>query len=433
MRYSQADTGQSQLGFATKAVLFLLIFRPALDGLRNHYVGPLAITDIIGLLILGLSIIAMLAGNVALPNVAAFRVLVAFVWYAIFAGLVAAIQQGSAGTLLSDSIRLLVLLSIFIVLFDVGKKDPRLALNIIVGSAVIPCLIGLYQYATGRGLPPDEFAPAEAQVVRAYGTFSHPNALAIFSAVILIVVISNLIEFKMTVTLRVAWIGLGLVLVLCILGSYTRSVWLALPVSVLVMIRSGSKRIVGVIFILGLGAFAYIINYAEIRHRVSGNTSITFRDELWAGLLHHMNFESGVFGLGLGHITALVLDTTQQLDLTTVTQAHNDYLRVFVEDGLIGFCLYFGAVLCIYRYAFAIGRSSAPGSINRAIGRTGKGAFTILLLVSATDNIASELVLQSVLWGIGALVCSVWVSAREQPQATSTEHSRRSPALTSAQ
>jgi O-antigen ligase len=93
------------------------------------------------------------------------------------------------------------------------------------------------------------------------------------------------------------------------------------------------------------------------------------RDTIWAGYLQKFS-GSPTFGRGLG-ATALV---SVYFDLP-----HNDYLRLLVEGGVVGFLVYAGAVVLWGRRMIA-GIDPSERAFAQAI-------FTALAVYALTDNL----------------------------------------------
>jgi O-antigen ligase len=111
-----------------------------------------------------------------------------------------------------------------------AQKNPeKFKINFlksIVAAGTIPILIGVWQFITKTGVDIDEVSN------RIYGTFAHPNVLATFTLVLLIVVAHEIItkqnkssdffDLKKDSPLKF----LGLFLLFIIILTYTRIAWI---------------------------------------------------------------------------------------------------------------------------------------------------------------------------------------------------------------
>jgi len=221
----------------------------------------------------------------------------------------------------------------------------RLALAF-AGSLVIPAIVGFGQVLSGTGLT---FAES---INRAYGTFGHPNVLAFY----LVLGISFLLFcWPMIQTrLRSRWPVIIILATLLVL-TFTRGAWLGMLLALGVMGIIHFRRLLlgGLIALVVIVAILPTVNVVttdvfgvdlrtvpgakEIIARQADPSSYQWRLDVWTEMSRRF-YERPVFGFGLGAF--LVVRQLQVYDFFQGVGAHNDYLRLLIELGLLGVCSY---------------------------------------------------------------------------------------------
>jgi O-antigen ligase len=400
-RFGSTPAEQRRLDAALVVAIVLILLRPTLDGLRLATVAGLPVTDLMGGAIAGLVFVGVMTGGVSLPKTTTSRLLVWFVVMSIFYGVVVALWNPQP-ELIPMIARLLVMVSSYAAFAELARLRPQWVPSLIAVSLVPAILYGLYQWITGGGLAPDVYTP-EADLSRVFGPFDHPNVLATAAAIVAAVAVSKLAPRGAAVK-RGRWTLLLVASVVVTLPTFTRSVWICLPV-VLLVVGTLAKRRAAVTIVTGAGVFLAIWFFGgQIQQRISGRSSVEYRTRLWKGLIANTDVWQWSFGHGLGQIGELVQHTTVQVGLLPVTQVHNDYLRVALETGLVGFLLYYGAIATTVVLAVRQLQSSTP---HRALLLSTCGAFTVVLIVALADNIFELSVLQMLIWGLAGATNSV--------------------------
>lgn len=416
MTHARRDkSSTTRWGLATAVVIGLVCLRPALDVLRDLPVaGALTGTDVLGATMAAAGVWALLTGEVRWPTDAPELKL--FAWFVVVAtacGLIAGFDA-PISSMVGSIIKLVGLVAVMVVAVHVGRIRPQVGLRVLALSALIPCGIAAYQVAAGTGMQPDTYAPQEAQLVRAFGTFSHPNVLGAFSAIMLIIVIAVLSSKLERGAWRLLWALLGLIAAVSILGAYTRAVWLALPIALVASAASVGRRMAMIVLIAASAYVAIALNLGGISSRLAGGSSVSFRTALWDGMLDRLTPETMVVGHGLGQMNAYVLQVSTELGITRVDEVHNDYLRVLFESGIVAALLYFGSLLMLSRrgrrMAASLGAEDHAARVRRAIGKCAVGVVVFVLLVSVSDNLYEDLVLQIPLWFVAGLAIGATVS-----------------------
>lgn len=197
----------------------------------------------------------------------------------------------------------------------------------IAAAAVVPLGVAAWQFQTGAGL----FDAGGFARVR--GTFTHSNPMAAFLAVLVVMAFAYVAHLR-DARYRVAAAAVCAAGALGLYLTYTRAAWLAAIFGVIIVAATRGRRwilamVAGVlVFLLAVpGAAARFsdLREAETSRGEPGN-SLTWRAAYWGEALE-LASESPITGIGLKSVAE---------ESTESKQPHNDYLRAYVELGVLG-------------------------------------------------------------------------------------------------
>ena len=235
-------------------------------------------------------------------------------------------------------------------------------------------------------------------VLRVGGMGSAPAPFAYYLLAILMMVFA-----RFTVRMQTSYLWFGLVLLVWIGLTGARIAALAAVVGVgtigvLAAKSSGNRKIlVGALVAVGLSAvvavptvlartFGFVPTPGElfqlVRSPVALYNSINWggRQLLWA-LLWAAFMGSPIFGLGLGSTVAVIRESFRG---GAIHNAHNDYMRLATDTGLLGLLLFLAAIGTWLVAAVRFSRSNDSAVREFAFASVGTGlAF---LVVAITDN-----------------------------------------------
>jgi O-antigen ligase len=234
---------------------------------------------------------------------------------------------------------------------EISIKELLLAIAL---SAVIPICVGLIQLLSGSGI--NTFGVRS----RIFGTFSHPNLFAFYTLFLLFLhvqfgTIQKIRYWKIHPNLRVSvYILLGILLI----ATYTRAAWIGLVVFLFIIgvLKYRKKLAYAALGVLSVVLVFYAVNgilksYTEHRlEEIQFISRIVSRNEdadsiSWRLTLIQENipiiYMRPVLGYGYGTFE-LVWERNRSLARIwdDSAQAHNDYLRLALEMGMLGLLLY---------------------------------------------------------------------------------------------
>lgn len=337
--------------------------------------------------VLGLLLIVVGAGHVLsrrmrvarLPLGVPFLVLIAV----LGAGVVTAADRSNV---LRDWLRSVSVGVLYLLAAEAGADARRrtVQLGAIVASAVVPVAVGLFQIVTGTG------DPGTTGFNRIFGTFVHPSPYG-FYLVTLAPLVWLVVERSRSPFVRLLAGLLLALMVVCILSTYTRAAWLGLIITALVLTAIRNPRL-SVALILAVVAAWFLV--PGIQERAGDQDTIqgkSGRFILWTEALSTLSPAQLPLGTGLGSAEAHLGNNV-----------HNDYLRIWVEGGVLGTLALVVLYAAALRQAVAMRRRAAT-PLERQMATTLLAMMLARLAMFATDNILGNPVLEWYFWAIAGL------------------------------
>jgi O-antigen ligase len=313
------------------------------------------------------------------------------------------------------------------------RRQVSAALITLLLAGAGEAAIGLVQYTTGIG--PASFAIG-AQFSRAFGTFGRPNSYAGYLEMILPPAAlfgwwlwrnRPAAEAWQRRALRLAALGGAALIGMAVLASFSRGAWLGTSGAIAVMIVLTSKRartlavvaaIAGGVFLLAGGGQLLPSSIQDRVGSVLGNSDapdvrtafITAENFAIVERLAHWEAGLGMFrsdrlfGVGLGNFNLRYSEfSVSPTFLLSQGHAHNYYIHVAAEAGLIGLCTYLLLLVTLIFTGFrALRETSRAGGDPLARGLT-LGAFGTITAV-AIHNIFENLHVLS----MGIQLSTIW-------------------------
>jgi O-antigen ligase len=271
-----------------------------------------------------------------------------------------------------------------------------LLLRVIVLSTIIPLSFGFYQLLTNSG------NQRTLGFNRINGTFIHPNPYAFYLVVMLLVCVPLLLESKKKWE-RPLYGTLMLLMSISLVFTYARAAWLSLILGIVILavVRYRKLFLVTplVVVILPILVPSIIDRFQEALGFSQGKGSMFFRVELWSYLLPYF-YDNPILGAGLGGFTNYV-----EKGLGFVYMAHNDYLRVLIDTGIVGLIGYLAIWLGLARESIRA-YLNLQDEIFKVMGLIVLAIVGAYLAMSATDNMFRFSLIQSYIWCLGGIVAA---------------------------
>lgn len=341
-----------------KLILVFLIIRPTLDFWRDITLFQYENTTInlnaaLSILLFGWLVITLVKYRQAIPRVPFYLIL------AIFCLLIGAssIYSISPLTTIIESIKFYNLALLFVVSYILIKKEiikPSEFLKAFIIGAIIPLTLGLWQMISGAGITTFEIRG------RIYGTFAHPNIFAFFALFLLFfhTQYSTIQPTKFWQTNKELKFIAYFILILLLAMTYTRAGLIGLAIFLIIIgIFKYRKLLFGLIlatslfYLLFFPINSWLVNNTTYNlQKISIINRITARNEdadslEWRRALIRETAPiiKTKMWLGYGYGTFPYVweqNRSSQHLFDDSAEAHNDYLRLALEIGLIGLGIY---------------------------------------------------------------------------------------------
>lgn len=304
---------------------------------------------------------------------------------------------------LFDGLRLTSLFVFYIlvsIIFD-NMKDIRRLTWIIFLSAVLPLATGFYQILTRTGSVELIGYYKSITFNRAFATFTHPNVYAFYLTMLLpmaILIFPHTKNRAKKIFLGALIAAMGVSLVL----TFTRGAWISFICAVLALGFIRSKKAVAIILLVIMALALFMPSIALRFSDLSGTTydgtdSLRWRLNLWGQTFNYF-LSRPIFGYGLGSFYALSSAASSEY-----APAHNDYLRLALEVGIVGLGAYLFLLYLLTRDAFRLYKR-----LNPAYSRTiALGFFSLCvayILIGMADNLMRSTVVQLYFWAFAAIM-----------------------------
>ena len=313
---------------------------------------------------------------------------------------------------ITETLKATNLFTLFAAAFVLQKKygaaAERYFWYAILGGAAVPLLFALYQLLSGTGLTIDNVPN------RIYGTFAHPNILATYALLLFMVLTHEVIikKNRWIAEHRELTVALVAVLLATIAFTYTRIAWIGLAFFLLAIgllfyrrlaLYALSGTIILYLLFFPLNNFLKIyFNYnLQSIHIVSRLTarneeadSIKWRADVFNKIIP-LWLHRPVIGYGYGSFPKLWNDNKGVQNIwDSTSEAHNDYLKVGFEVGIIGLILFAGIFMLLFAKQVRYGLTH---HWKNAIFVT---SIAVYLILSLSDNMLHH---TPVIWWLWAL------------------------------
>jgi putative inorganic carbon (hco3(-)) transporter len=320
------------------------------------------------------------------------------------AGFLSVIGSASPGVSVLEAIRILAVVTMLAVLevMLVNREMIKKLIASIYISAVVPVGYTLFNVVTHHS----QFT--SGGVSRFEGTFAQPNPFAIYLTLLIIMGVALLPHLTQRKKIAMSLLLFGSVV--CLYFTYTRSAWIATLLGVFAVAIMGRRRLTLVVMVAGvmvsLVAFPTILQrFADLGTSTSAagyaSNSLSWRFDYWGQVLPLANSDP-ITGIGLNMSS---LATSQQ------KEPHNDFLRSYVETGIVGTLAYLALLISmgvVARQAMKFTRRR-PLSYERSVAVGFAGCVMAFVLLSIVSNVITQVV---VLWYYVAFAAAAYAVTR---------------------
>ncbi len=231
---------------------------------------------------------------------------------------------------------------------------------------------------------------------RYQGTFSQPNPFAIYLT--MLIVMGAALLPHLTPRVRILMVLFMAASIVCLYHTYTRSAWVATVIGIVAVAVIGRRKVLGATLVaclvVGLIAVPTISQRFADLASVAGGTSVNAQGNTSNSLVWRFSYWSQVLPLANDNpITGIGLKMSSFMT-DQAKEPHNDFLRAYVETGVVGALAYFALLISMIMVARQGLRESGPG-FDRSIAVGFAGCVIAFVLISIVSNVITEVI---VLW-----------------------------------
>lgn len=382
---------------------------------------PSSILGILFLLAAALWLIAQYARNGSLRGSRLRVALVAFV----AAGAVSTLGSSQRAASGLETLRILAVVMMYIVLEQL--ITDRAMLKRVLMAAYVSMLFPLLYTVFGflKHDPPSE---VKGSFTRITGPFSQANTFARYLAFMIVFGIA--VFPYLSRRGKVAMAGLLSVSGVFLLLTLTRGALIAAVIGVLIVgIVQRSRALLGGFVIAAVAATIAVpglaSRFAELGSSQTAGAAPTGNTLAW-----RLNYWTEVLPLANSNpVTGIGLNMTQyQTD--AAKQPHNDYIRAYVETGVLGLATYVAMLGAMVGSARRAVRRSRPRTLERGVAAGALGCAWCFIVSSAAANVMSNVVS---LWYLFTFTAAAAYVARQPGSALPQDPALPRAALTGAE
>ncbi len=377
-------------------IFVVLLIRPSIDlvklsgsssgntatnGLAQRGLDPSSVLAVLVLLTGILWLIAQYRARGPAPRSTLQWAMLAFAG----ASFLSAITSQRPTTSLMEALRISAVIVMFLVLARLlaDEATTRSMLTASFASLIFPLAYTLVGFFTGG--PASEVKGSFTRITGPFGqsnTFGRYLMLMIVMGVALLPYLDRRRQAILTAILSLS--GIFLVLTLtrtAIIGCVIGLVVVGLVQSKKLLIALGATAVLSLAAVPSLMSRFSLLATDNTASGPSGN-SLLWRIGYWFQVVKLANHNP---------ITGIGLDMTQY-NTDAAKQPHNDFLRAYVEAGIVGFVAYVWLLASLVRTGWSAVRLSAPKTLDRGIAAGALGCSVAFVAASMFANIISNVV-----------------------------------------
>lgn len=292
----------------------------------------------------------------------------------------------------------------------------RRAIGCLLFSGSVCAAIGVAQYLLGRGevrwLDVSRFGDLGGRVS---STFGNPNILAVFLLIVFPLSLGALFT-----TERGHWFALIPLFLfgVCLIFTWSRGAWLgAIAATVFFLLLRGRGTLVALMVspLALAGVLPWLPNGIRKRFESIGNlaeSSSRYRVNTWKGVVRMIRAHP--FGIGSGeNAFHAVFPKFAVSGTESVMHAHNVFLQVAVEYGIVSVVLLLTVLWLLFRSFFAA-RSANSSNSDGALMLGTMSALVSLSVMGMFDHLWYQPTLFYLIWFVAALLLAQTEAAGEE-------------------
>lgn len=251
-------------------------------------------------------------------------------------------------------------------------------------SGILPVIFALYQWALGIGFQDDAFS-----FPRIFGTFSHPNVFSLYLFALIVFAWLFFIIFSHSSHKKLFTLCMLGIFTIVLFLTFARVAWLALFIFTFLLALFRYRLLLFPLIFFPLVLFVFSQNFQErVLESLAArpDSSIVWRQNLWHDVTTQ-SIQDGNFWLGSGMNTFPIVSENLRGISFGSNDAHNDFIKFFVEGGVIGLAVYLLYLASIFFILIKNYFRVPPQSYLRLAFGTLILFFFVITIASLSDNV----------------------------------------------
>lgn len=241
------------------------------------------------------------------------------------------------------------------------KENNLTLIRYLLITSLFVTAFGVFQYYFINHMPTDWIDKDLYKNIsnRAFSTLYNPNVLGSYLIIIISITLAGFNPSR-NISNKLVPLVILVLSYLCMILTFSRGAWLGLAASILVIFIFSKEKpyiitVLGATLLLTLPEFDAVLSRVNIGF-LSNDSSNEYRWYLWKVAFKTFT-ENPLFGTGIGSF-GFALPSHAQAAGYLVSHAHNIYLHLLAEIGLVGFIAFFSYIGIAVYVAYRMMKSS---------------------------------------------------------------------------
>jgi O-antigen ligase len=386
-------------------LLTVLVVRPVLDIAKVGGGPPLLSSGVAALVVFG--VLLWLAAQVHAGTLRRVSVLGRLSILLLAVMTVSALFADDQVRSLLQVARLAAAVAVFLAVeqFAVAERNRRRVLVAVYASAIVPLLVGLQQFAFGS------YLKESSGLGRVTGTFLHPNAFGFY--LVLLLIMGAAVFRYLDGAARLLVGGVIVVGAVELLLTYSRGSWVTVVAGVLVV---GALQARKLLLLVPAGLALVVVAAPSVLTRLSDlSQEETINGTPGNSFLWRVNHWGVVLDGARGHEFLGLGPSASDYLGAEVLPPHNDFVRMYVETGVLGTTVYVAVIVAALMAALRAFRTVPGGHLDRGVAVGAVGCTVAFVLGSFGGNLISEVVVLLYVFAFFALASSLTAARPATP------------------
>lgn len=284
------------------------------------------------------------------------------------------VSYGGTQSIMAAGIYTILMIGYFLTVGLVNTKEELKKCGTILGASLfLVALYGLYQNFTGNisteWIDTEMFDSIGGRVV---STFENPNMLGLY-LILLLPMIAALGIGEKNWWRKPGYLLTFAVGAACLIYTWARGAWLGFLFAAVIFLLMWNRRTMGVL-IAGILALPMAIPFLpeSIVSRFSSigdltDTSTNYRVFIWRGSTNMLK-DYWLTGIGVGEQAFdKIYPYYSFAGIEKAPHAHNLFLQLFIEVGVLGFIVFLAMLICLFQSGFSLAKHGEDKAV-RLIG-----------------------------------------------------------------